>query len=118
MSTAFTVAVEPFIKRNIFASEDQAIQELVHGYVLHQIIDLQRTVQGFEKKYGMHFDRFVDYLHVRSTLLESGRLSEQQRQTLGQAIMHEEDDWIEWKAAQEMLKNWLGLRQEVGARWG
>lgn len=114
MSTAFTVAVEPFIKRNIFGNEDQAIQELVHGYVLHQVIDLQHTIQHFEKKYGMNFGRFVDYLHVRSTLHESERLSGQQRQTLSQAIMCEEDDWIEWKAAQEMLENWLELRQEVG----
>lgn len=114
MSVATTTAMQPLIKRNIFASEDQAIQELVRGYVLRQIDDLQRSIQRFEKKYGMRFDRFVDYLHARSALLESGDLSEQQRQILGQAIMYEEDDWMEWKAAQEMLDNWLGVRQEVG----
>ncbi|MEA2014437.1 MAG: hypothetical protein U9N38_03925 [Thermodesulfobacteriota bacterium] len=34
------------------------------------------------------------------------------RQKLGQAIMQEEDDWLDWKAAQEMLKSWIGVRKE------
>jgi len=29
--------------------------------------------------------------------------------------MQEEDDWLDWKVAREMLENWLGLRQESGA---
>ena len=29
--------------------------------------------------------------------------------------MEEEDDWFDWKAAQDMLDNWLGMRQEVAA---
>jgi hypothetical protein len=29
--------------------------------------------------------------------------------------MQEEDDWLDWKVAQEMLESWLGLRQEVAA---
>jgi hypothetical protein len=37
-------------------------------------------------------------------LLESEQLSLQQRQLLGQAIMLEEDDWFDWKAALEMLE--------------
>ncbi len=27
--------------------------------------------------------------------------------------MEEEDDWLDWKVAKEMLESWLGLRQEV-----
>ena len=29
--------------------------------------------------------------------------------------MREEDDWLDWKAAQEMLESWLGVRREVAA---
>ena len=115
MSVATTTAMQPLIKRNMFNSEDQAIQELVRNYILHQISDLQRNIHRFEKKYGMRFNRFVDYLHVRSALLESGQLPAQQRQILGQVIMREEEDWMEWKATQEMLDRWLDVRQEVGA---
>jgi len=28
--------------------------------------------------------------------------------------MQEEDDCLDWKAALEMLENWLDLRKEVG----
>jgi hypothetical protein len=63
----------------------------------------------------MRFGQFVEYLHERSVLLEEGKLSPEQRQALGQAIMQEEDDWLDWKVSQEMLENWLGLREEVVA---
>ena len=61
----------------------------------------------------MRFRQFSEYLHERSVLLGSGDLSTEQRRTLGQAIMQEEDDWLDWKVAQEMLESWLGIRQEV-----
>jgi hypothetical protein len=61
----------------------------------------------------MSFQQFHEYLQERSRLLESGDLSPEQRQALGRAVMQEEDDWLDWKAAQEMLESWLGIRQEV-----
>jgi hypothetical protein len=38
----------------------------------------------------------------------------EQPQTLSEAEMQEEDDWLDWKAVREILENWLGLRQETG----
>jgi hypothetical protein len=29
--------------------------------------------------------------------------------------MQDEDDWLEWKAAEDMLQSWLGLRGESPA---
>ena len=115
MGTSFTMAVEPLVRRQIFASEEQAARELVRDYVLRQIASLQREVARFERKYGMHFERFAEYLHERSILLETSQLEPSQRQALGQAVMQEEDDWLDWKAAQEMLESWLGVRREVTA---
>ena len=31
---------------------------------------------------------------------------------LGEDIMLDEDDWLDWKVAEEMLESWLGLRTE------
>lgn len=62
----------------------------------------------------MPFARFGEYLHKRSVLLASEQLSPEQRQSLGQAIMREEDDWFDWKASLEMRDSWLGLRQRPG----
>ncbi len=109
----FATTIEPLIKRKIFATEEQASRELVRDYVLRQIATLQRDLARFERKYGMPFDRFSQYLHERSVLLASEQLSPQQRQSLGQMIMLEEDDWLDWKATLEMLDSWLGLRQEA-----
>jgi len=113
MSAEVSAVIEPLIKRKIFVTEEQAIRELLREYILRQITSLQREISRFERKYGMHFERFGEYLHERSVLLEAGSFSAEQRQALGWTIMEEEDDWLNWKVAKEMLESWLGLRQEV-----
>lgn len=113
MSAKVSAAIAPLIKRKIFATEEEAIRELLREYVLRQITALQRETARFARKYGMPFERFGQYLHERSVLLDGGNLTAAQRQALGQAVMEEEDDWLNWKGAQEMLESWLGLRQEV-----
>ena len=107
--------VEALIKRNIFASEEEAIRELVRDYVLRQMSVLEQQVLQFEHKYGMSFQQFNQYLHERSMLLENKALPNKQRKTLSAALMLEEEDWLDWKTARELLENWLGLRQDIGA---
>lgn len=113
MSATLSAAIEPLIEKGIFSTEEEAIQELLREYVSRQIAALQQDVDRFEQKYGMRFLQFGEYLHERSTRLECSDFSSEQRQTLGRAIMQEEEDWLDWKAAWEMLASWLGLRQEV-----
>uniref|UniRef100_A0A7C4W0U6 Uncharacterized protein n=1 Tax=Desulfatirhabdium butyrativorans TaxID=340467 RepID=A0A7C4W0U6_9BACT len=115
MGTSFAAAIKPLLRRQIFVTEEQAARELVRDYVLRKITSLQREVARFERRYGMRFEHFSEYLHQRSVLLETCVLEPSQRQALGQAIMREEDDWLDWKAAQEMLESWLGVRHEVAA---
>ena len=110
---AVSVVIEPLIKRRIFTTEEEAIRELTREYILKQLDALQQKISHFEQKYGMHLNQFDDYLHEKAVLLLNGDFSPEQRRSLGQAIMQEEDDWLEWKASKEMLENWLGLRQEV-----
>jgi hypothetical protein len=115
MNTRVESVVEPLVKRKLFATEEEAVRSLLREYILQQIGQLQRELSGFERKYGMSFEQFVRYVHERSALLEEGDLSPDQRKVLGRAVMQEEDDWLDWKAAREMLESWLGLRQEVAA---
>ncbi len=102
-------SVEALVKRNIFSSEEEAISELVRDYVLRQVEALQSEIHQFERKYGMDFQQFQQYLHERSALLESKSLSAKQLDALGAAVMQEEDDWLDWKAALGMFANWMGL---------
>lgn len=113
MSATSTSALEPLIKRRIFDTEEEAIHELLQEYVLRHITALRQQLDRFEQEYGMRFQQFNDYLHERSGFLDRDDLSAHQRQVLGQAIMQEEDDWLDWKVAREMLESWLGLRQEI-----
>ena len=105
--------LEPLIRRKVFADEKAALRELTRDYVRHQVETLIREVRKFEQRYGMAFDRFDEYLHARSNLLTSGELSAEQKRKLGQALMREEDDWLDWKATQEILDGWLSINQEV-----
>ncbi|MEA3341613.1 MAG: hypothetical protein U9R15_16745 [Chloroflexota bacterium] len=113
MNTAASTVMEPLIRRKVFVTEEEAVRSLLRQYVLQQVGALQRELTRFERKYAMRFEQFEKYLHERSVLLEEGEFPPEQRQILGQAIMQEEDDWLDWKAAREMLGSWLGLHQEV-----
>jgi hypothetical protein len=61
----------------------------------------------------MDYDQFNQYLKQRAALLQSTGVSSEQRQSLNQAVMLEEEDALEWKIAREMLQSWLGLKGEV-----
>ncbi|MEA3308497.1 MAG: hypothetical protein U9Q70_03170 [Chloroflexota bacterium] len=105
--------MRPLIKRKIFATKEDAVRSLLREYILRQIETLQEELTWFEQQHGMRFEQFTAYVHERSLLLGAGELTLECRQELGQAVMQEEDDWLDWKVAQEMLESWLGLRQET-----
>jgi len=113
MSTTISSVIEPLIKKKIFSTEEEAIQELTREYILRQIDTLRRKASRFERKHGMQFQQFSEYLHERSVLLEKSNLSAEQRQKLSQAIMQEEDDWLDWKVVKELMESWIGIRREV-----
>ena len=115
MNENINEAINFLIKRKIFKTEEEAVQNLLRDYILGQIADLRREIGRFERKYGMRFEQFTDYIHDRSVLLEKGNLSAEQRLNLNQAIMGEEDAWLDWKVAQEMLDSWLGISKEIAA---
>ena len=77
-----TTQVEALIKRNIFASEEEALQELVRDYVLRQMTVLQEAVLQFERKYGMNFQQFNQYLHERYIMLGTKVLPEDRLKAL------------------------------------
>lgn len=99
----------PLIQNRVFADEETAVRELVRAYVQKQIDRLRAEIQALEEKYGMSYDQFNAYLHERSQLLVSSALTADERRKLGQAVMEEEDDWLEWKARRELLDSWLDL---------
>jgi hypothetical protein len=115
MNASINKTIKLLVNKKIFKTEEEAIQNLLRDYILGQIAGLRREIGRFERKYGMSFEQFSDYIHDRSTLLEKGNLQSNQRVNLNRTIMDEEDAWLDWKVAREMLDNWLGISKEIAA---
>lgn len=109
MSNQVITVIEPFVRRGLFASPEQAIVEMAQDYILRQIEHHRATIERLQTKYGMNYEQFNAYLRSRSATLVTTP-----SQTLGKAVMKEEEDALDWKIAIEMLQSWLGLQSEVG----
>lgn len=107
MNTTVTMIIEPFVRRGLFASPEQAVTEMARDYVLRQIEHHQAIVQKLQTRYGMTYEQFEDYLRARSETLQAVP-----DPALNLAVMAEEDDALDWKIAREMLRSWLGLQIE------
>ncbi len=110
MSTQLVTMVEPFVRRGLFASPEQAVAEMTRAYVLRQIETYRAISEALQAKYGMTYEQFEAYLQARSATLAAVP-----NPALNQAVMAEEEDAFDWKIAREMLASWLGLRAEAGA---
>ncbi|MFH1563589.1 MAG: hypothetical protein ABIF11_09300 [Nitrospirota bacterium] len=108
--TTVSTIINPLVKTGIFKNVEDAAQNLVEDYIYRQIICYQGIIRKMERKYGMDFARFTNYIKERAENIQSSNLSPQQKKTTSQAIMIEEDDWMDWKVAYEMLDSWLGLK--------
>ncbi len=105
--------VEPLVRSQAFPSTEEAIRALVREYILRQIQHYRRRLTTLEKRHKMSFDQFSAYLKERSAQLSNGHLDPEQKKRVAQAVMEEEEDWLDWKIAREFLENWLGLKAEA-----
>lgn len=103
----------PLVRRGLFDDVEDAARALVRNYVLQQLDVCRKEIVDYESRHGMSFAQFTRYTEKRTAQLrQTNDLSEAQRATLAQAVMEDEQDWLEWKAAEEMLQSWLGLKEE------
>jgi hypothetical protein len=110
MSAQAMTIVEPFVRRGLFASPEQAVTEMARDYVMRQIERYRAAAESLQAKYGMTYEQFEAYLQSRSATLAA-----HPDPALNQAIMAEEEDALDWKIARDMLTSWLGLQTETGA---
>jgi hypothetical protein len=66
MNANINKTIKLLVKRKIFKTEEEAIQSLLRDYIMGQIAGLRREIGRFERKYGMSFQQFSDYIHDRS----------------------------------------------------
>jgi len=99
--------IEPFVRRGLFDSPEQAVAEMARDYVLRQVERYQTIIARLQAKYAMTYDQFEGYVRSRAATFAANPSPE-----LNQAIMAEEEDALDWKTAYEMLQGWLGLQAE------
>lgn len=82
----YTLA-KPFTDVGLYDSTTTFFKGLIRDVIEHKISHYEHIIKKFERKYGMSFSDF-------SKKLEQG------------ATIKEEDDWMEWEAAINMLGAW------------
>jgi hypothetical protein len=88
-------AAGPLLKLGLYNSPGEFIKDMISDFIKHKIQFYKKQLKTFEKKYSMSFDAL-------SRKLETG------------ASIPEEDDWMEWEAAENMLKVWKKAARETG----
>ncbi|XHH09230.1 MAG: hypothetical protein ACFCUE_01000 [Candidatus Bathyarchaeia archaeon] len=86
---------KPFIESGIYASTDAFVSNLVKDVSARKIREYERKIRAFEAKYGS-FDEFT-------------------RKIRGKASPKQEDRWMEWEAAINMLNAWKRVACELAS---
>lgn len=85
---------EPFVRMGVYKSQEEAFKELVLEQVRQRIEEAEKEAAFFRQKYGLSFDEFTASL-------------------AGKANTEEEDDWMMWESARDMLKSWQTIEAEI-----
>lgn len=94
LDKAIPILIEPLVQRGMYGSQEEALKGLVLRYVQEQIIEAEQEIARFQKKYGMSFEEWSDSLVSKATI-------------------EEEDDWMEWESARDMLESWQRIKADI-----
>lgn len=85
---------KPFLDIGLYDSPATFFRDIIRDMVERKLDRYERIIEKFERRYGMDFSDF-------SKKLERG------------AAIKEEDDWMEWEAAIDMLGAWKNITRLV-----
>lgn len=105
MSQNLAEIVHPLVDNGLYENAEAAVKDLMASHILHQIERYRNTVEKFEKKHGMKYFQFEDYLKERAKKLVAEPSS-------AKRFMLEEEDALDWKVANEMLQSWIELKSK------
>ncbi len=94
LDKAIPILIEPLVQMGVYRSQEEALKNLVLRYVQEQIDEAEQEIARFQKKYGMSFEEWSDSL-------------------VGRATIEEEDDWMEWESARDMLESWQQIKADI-----
>jgi hypothetical protein len=79
-----------------FASKEDALRSLARSAVGARIVRYRRRIQRLERKHGTDFAGFTQQIE-------------------GSATPQQEDDWLTWRSAIEMINEWQAVYRSLAA---
>jgi len=89
-----TTIAESLVATKKYKNRDEALYALAISEVDRKIAKYRRRISRLRKKHDMTFDEFTAHLNGRATI-------------------EQEDDWLEWEAAIDMLSDWEATKEEL-----
>ena len=94
ITDAIPMLTEPFVQTGLYTNSSSALKYIVMDYLDRQIHQAQIEIENYEHKYQQSFVEWSESISGRATI-------------------DEEDDWMEWEAARDMLSGWQQIRVEI-----
>jgi hypothetical protein len=89
-----TTIAESLVATKKYKNLNEALYALAIAEVDRKIAKYRRRISRLRKKHDMTFDEFTAHLR-------------------GRANIEQEDDWLEWEAALDMLSDWEATKKEL-----
>ena len=93
-ATIVDTVTERLVATQKFTSKEDALWDLARAAVRNKITYYRRRIRRLENKYGVDFDTFTQQLKHKATPIE-------------------EDDWLGWRSARNMLDDWQKTYQDL-----
>jgi hypothetical protein len=87
---------KPFVESGIYDSTAAFVSDLLKDVTARKIKAYERKIKRYEAKFGS-FEQFS-------------------KQICGKATPRQENQWMEWEAATNMLKAWKNVSTELGLK--
>jgi len=88
-TTVLNKVANSLVAKHRYSTPEEALWELALSAVRSKTVYYQRRIRRLENKHRMDFDKFTARLKNRATPAE-------------------EDDWLAWRSARNMLADWQG----------
>ena len=86
-NSVLTKVAKSLVAAKRYSTTEEALWDMALSTVRAKMAYYRRRIRRLENKYGVDFDRFTTSLK-------------------GKATPAQEDDWLAWKSARSMLKDW------------
>ena len=86
-STVLTKMAKSLVAAKRYSTTEEALWDMALSAVRGKMTYYRRRIRRMENKYRLDFDKFTAHLR-------------------GKATPAQEDDWLAWKSARSMLKDW------------